>query len=182
MSIRGFLGLHHILTPTSYSCEEICVETNGISLAKRSRKQQISDKKRLSKQEKLRKPSIEDSKMSTILLIKYNNKVGEEVINFAKSQMKLKKLAFHPIMAIHLDSNNEPSKYFLYIDHIYMEAYSFKDLLSSYIQSFFVFDLDFPKEGKLICQFLSEMFFEQKSGNPRVANLITELNSTINGN
>ncbi|KAL5275071.1 hypothetical protein ACFFRR_001194 [Megaselia abdita] len=204
--IRCFEAIHHLLVPRSFAITDSeSVEGAVAILARRNGKPKGKPKKRqkvpvnvinievlqeshvapveksLNNKSKglIRKPSINDSKRSTILLINHNQNVQEVIQNFARDQLKQKKLMFHPIMVIIMNENRDPIKYFVYIDHIYMEAPSFKQLLNCYMQSFYVYDLEFPAEGSLVCEFLAELFFKFSSGNEHISTIINDMTAEL---
>lgn len=163
-------------SPTELENEsDIVVTKNKVVFAKRGAKKKTSKNKR----DAIRKPSVNDSKKSTILLVEQNNDVGASVKSFAETQKKEKKITFHPIMAVMLDENRNPSKYYAYIDHLYMEATKFKELLSCYLQSFHVYNLEYPSEGKLVCEFLAELFFKFDSGKAEISTFIKDMEEEL---
>lgn len=182
--IHAFSALHVIFPPHVIAIDENIFFYDGINLEKRNIRSQnlgvgteegnAQVTKANKGRKKTRNPGSKDSKNSTIIICNYNENVKEQVVSFAERQ-KAKKLRFHPIMAVVLDKEKKPSKYCVFINHIYMEAESFKHALQAYMQSFFVFDLHFPKDAVKVCKFLQELFFKIPSGDTDIENFISDM-------
>lgn len=127
-----------------------------------------------SEKKKSRKPSCADSLNSTLLICDFNENIKEQVDKLANRQKK-KKLPFHPVMAITLDANGQPAQKCVFVNHIFMSVPSFKHALTAYMQSFFVFNLHFPREGIKVCHFIQELFYDIKSHNGYIETFISDM-------
>lgn len=160
--IRTFMALHDLFVPGPIAVDENDTET-------------------ILKKKKSRKPSCKDSLHSTLLVCDFKENVKEQVDKLANRQKK-KKLPFHPIITITLDENEQPRQYCVFVNHIYMSVPSFLHALTAYMQSFFVFNLHFPREGVKVCQFLQELFFGIKSHNAYIETFIGDMLDDLNLN
>lgn len=134
------------------------IEEGTVVFARKCNKRNRMKKSRRASKAKARKPSMIDSFNSTILLLDINDNIKEKVLEFGKMQSK-KKVGFNPIIVCIIDSNGIPTTSFVFIDHFYLKAESFKHAVDLFIQSFHVFDVWFPPEGAKVCMFLQEMFY-----------------------
>lgn len=124
--------------------------------------------------------TVEDSIKSTLLTLKEGNIFKEEVLKFAKEKKK-QKMHFHPIMGVFLNSQGSPSVFVLYINNIIMNFNAFPELLKMYLRCFFLFNLEYPSEGRLSCRFLAATLFGfeevDSPGWTRVRSLCSEFDS-----
>lgn len=171
-NIRGFEALHFILTPTSFSTAVEENDNSEIILEKKGKRN--NNKSKLER----RKPSSEDSKSSTLCICSHNENVVESVKKLAEIQKK-KKLNFNPVIVIHLNEQNNPAEYYVFIDHLYLKLSSFEECLLIYLKSFFVYDLEYPKEGRFVCLCLQEIAFAIDSQHGRVQTFIKDMEKDL---
>lgn len=165
------------MSPKGFSADDDIPEGSGLSLNKRSNTKNNNAK--LSKIPKNRiKPSSEDSKCSTIYTCGNKEHVKEAVAKLALIQKK-KRLNFNPIMIVHLDESDFPSKFFVFVDHLYMVLSTFKQCLVAYLKSFYVYDVEYPKEGKLVCLFLEEVGFGIDSKDAKIKAFIRDMKKEL---
>lgn len=115
----------------------------------------------------VKKHSKEDSLKSTILILQSGDFFKNEVLKLAQEKKK-SHVPFHPIMGAFKKENNCLHNYVLFVNHIILEMTSFRELLKVFMMTFFVFQLEYPAEGRLACQFmaLSLFGFEEDSTSP----------------
>lgn len=175
--MNAFMGLHELFTTGSIAIFENIEENASAPFEKKHVSQKKSSSRRNGRKPTIR-PSFKDSRNSTLLICTNDENVREEVDKLAERQ-KFKRLPFHPIMVVVTDQHKNPVYYSVFINHIYMNVPSFKQALSSYLQSFSVFDVHFPREGAKVCKFLYELFFDIKSNDGDIETFISDMELDI---
>lgn len=125
---------------------------------------------------KARRPAVSDSLDSTLILCGKDDNIKEKVLEVGSKQAK-KHLEFHPIIVCTRDSEGIPLKFYVMIDHFYLEVETFKHAIGTFIQSFFVFDVFYPPEASNVCKFIAEMFYNINSDDATVSTFIKDLKS-----
>lgn len=131
---------------------------------------------------KKRHPSIKDARKSTLLIVNHEQNVKEEVEKFANSQKTEKGLGFHPIMVVVINERSLPKKFYVFVENLFYETESFRNCIETYIKSFWVFNLRYPKEGGRVCKFLLQLCFNLKSDDKSLTTIIKDLNHSIHTN
>ncbi|KAL5288809.1 hypothetical protein ACFFRR_009178 [Megaselia abdita] len=200
LDIKCFHALHHLVPQGTISLDSDSdgegdknTEKSLAILQRKRPKQQTTDKPKAAPKKKgksnsntenngkalkiknTRHPSVNDSKKSTLLLISHGQGVMEEIEKYAVSQQDVKKLRFHPIMAVVLNERGLPTKFYVLVENLLYETENFRNCLETYIKSFWVFNLKYPKEGKRACQFLLQLCFNIKSDDRSLTTIIKDL-------
>lgn len=171
--MRVFQAYHNLLTPVPIRVDPE-VEPGTIVFARKGnnkKRRKTADRK---KKLKPRKPGVTDSLDATLILCNQNDNIKEKVMEVGKKQSK-KYLKFHPIITCPCDTEGLPKKFYVMIDHFYLEVSTFVHAVDLFIQSFSVFDVLYPPEAEKLCLCLAEMFYNIDSGNATVQNFIKDL-------
>lgn len=184
MDIKCLQAIHHLVPPVMIVPDTDSIDENcsPFTVKKRDNSSRKVDKpKNRSKNIKFRrKPSILDARNSMLLILASNQNMMEEIKKFAVIQMKEKGLKFHPIMVVILNDKDFPVKFYVCIETIALEVESFLHCVNTYFKIFWVFDLEYPKEGSRGCKFLQELFFEVKSFDSSIPTIIGDLKIAAN--
>lgn len=166
--------------PIAVDDDEMVEVSEIIELSKRSIPKKKKQKKSKEPKKSAKRPSVNDSKNSTIIFRQSDNAktLQGEVKKVADSQRK-KKLLFHPIIVVNGADDEEPTSFYVFVNHIYLRHTSFNHILNAYLQSFEVFDLHYPKEGARVCKFLQELCFNIDSKDPVVKTFMKDLEATL---
>lgn len=141
----------------------------------------ITHEKRTLSRIRLRKPSVLDSKKSTMLIIDGSKNI-REVKMFAEPQRKQKKLNFHPIMVIKIDENKQPVKFYVLYEDIIYETESSIINLDTFFKVFWVYNFEYPKEEARSLKFLQELFFDMRTDGSAISTLVKDLVFELNRN
>lgn len=181
IEIKSFLGIHHLLPPVQFAAchvesTDIDLNTKDKPVVKKKEKKgnkDAADANELKKNTPNR-ATIFDSRKSTLMICDYGQNVQEEIMKYAEQQMQ-KKIRFHPLMAVTLDKFKKPSKYYVFVDSIYLQVKSFKTCIDTYMKIFFVLNLEYPPEGQKVNKFLAELFFKFESNDAIVRALVKDI-------
>lgn len=183
IDIKCFQALHHLLPPATISLDSDSendgkkADKSKVVLQKRGRRNTKSSQKKNWKvptKPTKRHPGVIDSKKSTLLLIDHQQSVKEEIEKFAVSQRKAKSLRFHPIMAVVMNERSLPRKFYVFVENLLYETESFRNCMETYMKSFWVFSLDYPKEGKRVCKCMAQLCFNLYSDDKSLSTIIKD--------
>lgn len=140
--------VHHLSPPVIY---QVHYSDNGEGLTKPKWKPHSDKKQKL-------KFSVLESIKSMIMVLEHGENFKALVEVFA-AEKHHSGFHFHPLMVILKDIKGVPSKYILIFNNITLFLPDFLTLLETFLQTYYLFQFEFPSESSHICYFLGKYFY-----------------------